>query len=1203
MKFWRRIGPVATALLLAVALLSALPRLALYYLEDLGPLLYGHLAQEWNAEIRVGMLRGEWTGLRPQVILEDVGVRFAGSPEEHRFRQIGMTLDLLRSLWSLQPVLGRVVVRGGRIILHGDLDRLVGRDGLTRQEISLPIQKFFARDLSVSLQNEKWDFALELAQVDLDVEQDLTGLSARLRVGEMSGQPMQVQADLRLGLREQKLTFGIGNLKPKSLLEGRLQGYGSWLPADVTVDIEGEMDLDVGVPRAEARVLVHRSAPDSWQDLETILAWDPGLEAFGLSLGRFSVDGQMVSGPGKFLDKDGMFHIYLTDIDTEKLLNFLRPMGHDPAPGWQMEGRVDTLHAQLGAQGEGAGEYAVRARFRDFSVSGREPELSVSGISGEVEANREGVWLQLTGESPRLLYPAVYAEEFIPRQARLQVEIWPREGGMDFLASDFHLDSQHLEAAGTVWSIGDKVGIDSQIVHLDLPWAMRLLPKGLVPPSDERWLQKAFQAGRMQQGKLQFLQDIPEEPGFFFNLEGRVEDVDLQYAPRLPWFRDIHGYLRLHGPELQLVVEEAKLLESGLEHVSVQIEDLRVRDLFASGQATGPAGDVEKILEGVGALGEHFGETVRIEGAAQTELELYLPLEDMSGKEPHVRASTNVREGSIVVPFNQTRMTELDGTLQVDGNRLTGNFTAAFEGHPATLTVATLPSSDIEASAEFHAGVQDLLPSEARSSVDWISGDSAWDVKLLLAGIRNPSARETIGISLQTDLKGIALDLPAPLGKSREGIQPLSVHGEVSPSGEGTLNVAYAGIQGHYELPTEAGQAPLVLKGSLPHIKVEQWQEWTNRQPTEGGMEIILSRLHTDILEWKGREFSDVVVFHDRKPGLSHWKAEAEFAQGEIWIPDQEQMPMQVRLKHLHIPQEESKLQPEPEVEKEFPPAISPAGIRPMSVHIDDFRYGSYRFQEVELEARPGSDGLEVQKLTARVPGAHLNLHGHWKEGEQGMWTRLEGTAHTDSIEGTLDFWSVSHNLREGEVDLDLELRWPGSPMDYELGRLRGGITLEGKDGRIKQLAPESARLLALLNLKMIFSRLSLEFDDVLRDGFTYQTVEGTFELYEGSLYTSGIRIIGSSAQILVIGRIGLVDEDYDLKVLATTETSTLLPVVAGAVAGPAGLGGTYVVNELLKFLGVDLNRTTTHTVTGSWADPAVGEWNPEEAGPVAPKN
>lgn len=142
MKFWRRIGPVATALLLAVALLSALPRLALYYLEDLGPLLYGHLAQEWNAEIRVGMLRGEWTGLRPQVILEDVGVRFAGSPEEHRFRQIGMTLDLLRSLWSLQPVLGRVVVRGGRIILHGDLDRLVGRDGLTRQEISCRSRSF-----------------------------------------------------------------------------------------------------------------------------------------------------------------------------------------------------------------------------------------------------------------------------------------------------------------------------------------------------------------------------------------------------------------------------------------------------------------------------------------------------------------------------------------------------------------------------------------------------------------------------------------------------------------------------------------------------------------------------------------------------------------------------------------------------------------------------------------------------------------------------------------------------------------------------------------------------------------------------------------------------------------------------------------------------------------------------------------------------
>ena len=134
--------------------------------------------------------------------------------------------------------------------------------------------------------------------------------------------------------------------------------------------------------------------------------------------------------------------------------------------------------------------------------------------------------------------------------------------------------------------------------------------------------------------------------------------------------------------------------------------------------------------------------------------------------------------------------------------------------------------------------------------------------------------------------------------------------------------------------------------------------------------------------------------------------------------------------------------------------------------------------------------------------------------------------------------------------------------------------------------------MLALLNLEMIFDRLELDFDDVLRGGFTYQSAEGQFDVRDGSLHTQGFRIMGPSAQFLLVGRIGVTDEDYDLKVIATPETSVLLPVAAGAVAGPLGIGVAYLGDKLLEFFGTGINKATTvaYRVTGTWSEPVVEE-------------
>ena len=179
-------------------------------------------------------------------------------------------------------------------------------------------------------------------------------------------------------------------------------------------------------------------------------------------------------------------------------------------------------------------------------------------------------------------------------------------------------------------------------------------------------------------------------------------------------------------------------------------------------------------------------------------------------------------------------------------------------------------------------------------------------------------------------------------------------------------------------------------------------------------------------------------------------------------------------------------------------------------------------------------------------------------------------------------------------TDTEMALQWPGAPYDYAFKDLQGHISIKGRDGRIRNVAPELARVLALLNLEMIFNRLSLDFDDVVRGGFTYQTAEGKFDFQAGNLHTNEFRIIGPSAQFLIVGRIGVEQEDYDLRVVATPETSVLLPAV-GIVGGPVGIAGAYLGSKVLEWLGLGLDDATavTYRVTGSWSEPVIKEIDP----------
>ena len=124
-----------------------------------------------------------------------------------------------------------------------------------------------------------------------------------------------------------------------------------------------------------------------------------------------------------------------------------------------------------------------------------------------------------------------------------------------------------------------------------------------------------------------------------------------------------------------------------------------------------------------------------------------------------------------------------------------------------------------------------------------------------------------------------------------------------------------------------------------------------------------------------------------------------------------------------------------------------------------------------------------------------------------------------------------------------------------------------------------------MFNVFKLADRLSLDFDDVYKDGFAFDSIVGDYKYDEGDVYTKDLQVKAAAADMKINGRIGLVARDYDLDMRVKPHTS------AAAFTGGALLGGfvTGAAAVLInKMLGIEKLAHDEYAVTGSWENPEV---------------
>ena len=192
--------------------------------------------------------------------------------------------------------------------------------------------------------------------------------------------------------------------------------------------------------------------------------------------------------------------------------------------------------------------------------------------------------------------------------------------------------------------------------------------------------------------------------------------------------------------------------------------------------------------------------------------------------------------------------------------------------------------------------------------------------------------------------------------------------------------------------------------------------------------------------------------------------------------------------------------------------------------------------------------------------------------------TKLQGKLKVNDLGHFLALLGYGKEVQSTPAESAFTLTWAGSPQQFSSAGAAGEVRLKLGRGSVLQVDPGLGRALGMLNLQTLRRLLVLDFHDLFGKGLAYDGMEGVFQLGGGQARTKGFVIDAVAADILILGRVGLANHDFDQTISVMPHTAASIPL-AGAVIDLA--------NRLVG--GEDTHiASTNYSVTGTWDNPQI---------------
>jgi uncharacterized protein YhdP len=342
------------------------------------------------------------------------------------------------------------------------------------------------------------------------------------------------------------------------------------------------------------------------------------------------------------------------------------------------------------------------------------------------------------------------------------------------------------------------------------------------------------------------------------------------------------------------------------------------------------------------------------------------------------------------------------------------------------------------------------------------------------------------------------------------------------------------------------------------------------------------------------RAFGDSNLQLSRGAAMTQIVIRGKALDGTVDIPNEISRGVQGRFARMYLPSDATAGSPSPSPNPAPAPAPAtveaedPAGLPPLRFNIADLRIGQAQLGKAELITTPIPTGLRVDKFQTQAKNLSLNAAGEWVRSGSGSRSNFRLDFNANSLGQMLDALGYVDMVQDGKTKATLIGSWPGSPGAFSLATLSGTLKAEVGEGRLLDVEPGgSGRILGLISLAEIPRRLSLDFSDFFKKGFSFNTAQGDFVFNDGKARTENLRIDGPAAEIRVSGSTGLREQVYDQRVEVLPKAGGILPAIGLIAGGPAGAAVGAMAQAVLQR---PLKQTTrvVYRVTGPWQKPLV---------------
>jgi uncharacterized protein (TIGR02099 family) len=889
-----------------------------------------------------------------------------------------------------------------------------------------------------------------------------------------------------------------------------------------------------------------------------------------------------------------------------------------PAEARRLLAEVAPRGRLAGTRMDWSGPVDAPARFTasgTFSQLAAEPSGRLpgfAGISGRFETTEAKGHVQLDSWKSELSLPRVFPEPRISLDTlNGQVE-WERRGDTGFVLRllSVNFANEHLSgnAYGSYSYAGSGPGaadLSAQFNRADASRIAKYLPHAgrMGGQATRDWLVRAIVAGQSRDVRLRLrgeLQDFPFTDPLRgdFSVLVQVENGVLDYAAGWPRIQDIRGELRFERERMEMTGRSASVLGVPLANVRASIPRLADASpqLTVTGQAEGATANFLSYIESSPVRGMVSGLTdeMSASGRGRLRLDLQLPLKDL--RATRVGGEFEILDNNVVVHRGLPAIERAAGRISFTQSGIAvHDVRGRLFGGALALNGGTLRDGSLEVTAQGEATVEGARPFFDHPLGSRLSGGAPYSALVTIAKGRTR-------FRLESSLRGVASELPAPLAKSAAADLDLRI--DVVPLDGGSSDrvsvslglVARAEIlrrrQGddmrleraalaltpaagaRVRLPRQPG---ILVYGSLPTLDLDRWLPLATRG--ERSAEPAAFNVKIGALDFYGKRVHEAAL----RGGVdaAGWSANvtARELAGDIAYRSDDGGRLVARLTHLRMPDEYPGATPRA--------PIAPNELPSVDLTAERFDYRDKQFGRVELAAQRAGNDWRIDKLAMSNPDATFKASGVWKSGTPAL-SALEFDLQASNAGELLNRLGYRGLVKGGRAQLQGGLSWIGEPTAIDYPSLAGQVRLQAEDGQFLEIEPGLGKLVSLMSLQSLPRRITLDFRDVFSKGFEFEHISSAGELAGGVMAVKDFRMRGSSAQVSMTGKVDLVREMQDLRLRVIPSlgdsASTVIGLVNPLLVIPAVIAQKILKDPLGQIFAFN------YSVTGGWVEPTVAK-------------